>query len=160
MSKTRVPLCTNNRSLAIACHLGGSKITAIWRVYTTAELERLGMTAEQAAKRNVGGSAKYFIEQSDDHAALEAAHDEMAKMEDVTIEGVSNADAARIATLTLKLRAEIDKVLRDPRNAFVIDEKGQPISEERDGEHFLHYPGLSMHSANASDKTIQKLKKP
>jgi hypothetical protein len=158
MSRTRVPECTNNRSLAIALHMGGARIIRIWRVYSTPELERLGMNAATATIKGIGGSAKYFIEPTDEMKALEAAHDEMAKADPVEIPAVSNVDAAKIATLALKLRAEIEKELRDPANAYVIDERGQPIHEEKNGEHHFRHPGLSMHSANASDSTKDHLK--
>lgn len=159
MSRTRVPLCTNNRSLAIALHIGGARIIKIWRVYSTPELTRLGLDAATATTRGIGGSAKYFIEPTEEQKQLEQAHDEMAKAETVDMPHISNVDAAKVATLALKLRAEIEKELRNPDNAYVIDEHGQPVHEEKDGEHHFRHPGLSMHSANASKATIDHLKK-
>jgi hypothetical protein len=155
---------TSNRSLAIALHLSGARILGYWREYSPAELQKLERTVEEAVRDDIGGKDVFFIENVDHREALEAAFDMTAvslrSEAPISLPSVTDADAAKIACMVLKLRGEIASMRRDPRCAQVIDSHGEATvtTDEKTGERFVEHPGFSVHSATASQPIRDYLK--
>lgn len=122
----------------------------IWRCYPD----------ESAAKADVRPAVKYFIEDGDNRAALEAAFDSVEKCDKLDLPSVSDVDAVKLAHLVLQFRAQIVDWLRSPASAKIIETKGDPwIDDLPDGSKRICHPGMKIHSLSAGKTIIEHLRK-
>lgn len=146
--KEKLPFQTNNRTLAMALHFGGCHILGIWRIYTPEELVKLDCSAQEAATRNIGGKVKYFLEDNENRAVLEAAFDGVANCENLNLPTVGDEDAVRIVHLLLQFRKGIEKWLHDPACAIVLNPGSEPyVQDNPDGTKSVVISGVSAHGA-------------
>lgn len=149
MAKEKLPFITQNRTLAIALHMGGCRIQGVYRVFPNRE----------AALSGDGGKVQFFLEDGPNRAALEAAFDSATDCKKMDLPNVSDEDAAKLAHLVLILRAEIVERLRDPASAAVFDEKGAPTSTKvSEGEYVINHPGGTLHGLTTAPAVIQQLR--
>jgi hypothetical protein len=148
--KSKLPFTTTNRTLAMALHFGGCRVVDIWREYPT----------EEAARADENPVTRYFLEDGENRAALEAAFDSVDECDKLDLPTVSDADAAKLVHLVLQFRTQIVEWLRNPASAKIIESKGEPsIEDDPRGGKVITHPGMKIRSLTATPTIIQHLRK-
>jgi hypothetical protein len=151
----KLPFETQNRALSIALHFGGCRILAIWRIYSTEELRKLGMTEKEAAKRDLGGKVHILHEDGPQRAALEAAFDSVTDCDSLDLPQVSDEDSVRLVHLVLQFRKGIEKWLRNPACAHVMDMEAEShVTHHEDGSKTISLGTVTMDIASATPAMI------
>lgn len=144
---------TNNMALALALNAGGIRILEQARYYTLEELERLGMTAAEAAAKDIGGRIEFYLEKT---PALKHLLDAYVDEQKKTSSGldVTPEQAVRLVCHAMKTRRQLAEDRRTPACARTVHSKGEPVKGENGS--FTH-PGLTIVSANVSAEDRKRL---